>query len=163
NAAGQHIAGKRGICRGPGFYQIAIDRNIVGTGMSVDPQFVNVAAWNYIVIAADGTSGWTVYANGVAVKRVSLPGWTGKNTAPFRIGAAGNCPGFSGDIAEVSLYGSELSADQVHTLYRAGRNGAGPAVVQQSAPVGSLTPAANTSGSRAPIGVWRNSGDEPFH
>jgi len=119
----QHIAGKRGTCgAGDGFYQLAIGNNNPRQGLSVDANTVRTNAWNHLVVATNGDRGWTVYVDGVATKSVSSPGWRIENSAPFRIGAAGTCAGFKGDIQEVSLYDRELAPEEVKQLFLLGRN-----------------------------------------
>lgn len=118
-----HIMGKRTAC-GPGaFYQIAIDNNAPGTGMGVNPEYVPPNTWSHVVLAAHGSSGWTVYANGIAVKTVSSPGWRIRNPARFQIGGSGTCARFIGYIDEVSLYNRALGDNEVRMLFLAGRSG----------------------------------------
>jgi len=171
-----NIVGKRGVCGpGDGFYQIAIDHNAPGTGMGVDPRWVQVNAWNHIAIAMHGNSGWVVYANGVATKTVNSPGWRIKNSGQFRIGGSGTCKGFAGYIQEVSLYDRELSANEVQRLFALGMNApitaARPTAVP---PAASVAPASASSApatiastpappSPGPIGVWRDPSGQPYH
>jgi hypothetical protein len=112
-----HVVGKRDGCRGgDGFYQISIDANAPGTGMSVDPQFTPLNTWTQVAIVADG-DGWTSYANGHAVKTVWSPGWKIQNSGQFLIGGSGTCKLFIGAIDLVSLYARALSKSEIQATY----------------------------------------------
>jgi hypothetical protein len=122
----QHIAGKRGPCgSGDGFYQLAIGRDTPGKGMGVAQKYVPVDSWTQVVIAMDGHTGWSVYANGALVNTVPAPHWKTRNSGRFAIGGSGTCARFKGIIGEVSLYGRALSAAEVQASVAAGRSGPG--------------------------------------
>jgi hypothetical protein len=117
-----HVVGKRDGCKGgDGFYQISIDANDPGTGMSVDPQFTPLNTWTQVAIVANGSEGWTSYANGMAVKTVWSPGWKIQNSGQFLIGGSGTCKLFIGAIDLVSLYARALSKSEIQATYSSQR------------------------------------------
>jgi len=120
---GGHVVGKRDGCTGgDGFYQISIDANAPNTGMSVDPQYTPPYTWTHVAIVANGSDGWTSYANGTRVKTVSSPGWRVQNSGRFLIGGSGTCKPFIGAIDLVSLYARALSASEIQTAYSSQRS-----------------------------------------
>jgi hypothetical protein len=117
-----HVVGKREGCKGgDGFYQISIDVNAPGTGMSVDPQYTPLNIWTQVAIVANGSEGWTSYANGTAVKTVWSPGWKIQNSGQFLIGGSGTCKLFIGAIDLVSLYARALSESEIRATYSSQR------------------------------------------
>jgi hypothetical protein len=139
-----HIVGKRGVCgAGSNFYQISIDHNAPGTGMGIDPQYTPMNTWTHVVLAATAGKGWEVYANGLLVKTVAAPRWRIRNSGHLMIGGSGTCRGFTGQIAEVSLYNRALTPAEIQKIYQATRalvtsiqqaQSAPPAVPAQSHP-----------------------------
>lgn len=120
--ASMHVVGKRGVCgSGDGFYQIAIDRNPVGTGPQ--PEEVPVGTWTHLALTMNGLTGWSVYVNGVLVRTTPYSGFNIQNASPVRIGGSGTCAPFVGLIDEVYLYDRALTPAEIQNTYSAGRSG----------------------------------------
>lgn len=122
NPRGRHIVGKRDGCKGPGFYQIAVDINAPETGVSVAPQYTPINTWTHVAIVADGRVGWSSYANGELVKTVFAPGWQVQSPGRFVIGGSGTCGIFVGVIGRVSLYQRALSEAEIQVTYSSQRS-----------------------------------------
>ena len=134
-------------------------------------ELVNNTNWHHIVFTFDGSStvgGGKIYIDGVAA---TLDGSSGgslsatiQNPAPFLIGAMSTAPLLPADafMDEVAVFGSELSASDVSSIYNG--NGAGkPGDLSSFNPLswwrfeeGSGTTAAD-SGSASNTGTLENS------
>jgi RHS repeat-associated protein len=89
---------------------------------------INDGAWHYLVVTYDGSSspaGVTFYVDGQAIPTVtasenSLNGNTISNATLYIGSQTGNNNYYRGDISEVALYRSQLSADRIRARYQAG-------------------------------------------
>lgn len=105
-----HIFGKRIKCSrdiGSCDYQLGIDYSIPQTPIN---------KWVFWTLVNDG--GWvSIYTNGSFAKHLEDFGPT--NSAPFRIGASGDCAGgFLGLIGDVRIYNRTFSAEEIQKLFK---------------------------------------------
>jgi hypothetical protein len=88
---------------------------------------INYGRWNYVAMTFDGTT-FKVYVNGVKTfNTASISGTVTRDFQGLYIGYTQsiNPPNFlSGSIANVQIYNTSLSADQVQYLYMEGIGGA---------------------------------------
>jgi len=104
-----HILGKR-ICSSDVNdscdYQLGIDQTFSDTPLN---------QWILWTLVNDG--GWvSVYTNGVFAQHWRDFGST--NSAPFRIGASGDCAGFMGKIGDVRVFNRALSGAEIQAIYK---------------------------------------------
>ena len=83
---------------------------------------VNTDAWNYVALTWNGTSG-SLYFNDASAINMGVGTATLQTTTPFVVGSGGTTPGsglaYSGNIAQVAIYSSALSAADVERNYKA--------------------------------------------
>ena len=126
DAPTMHLAGKRAGCAADdsGNYQLAL-HTATGEGLVWGPlaSHHDLArnTWQHVAATFDGAS-FRLYLNG---QQIGLqPGSNGpENTAPLRIGGAGDCETFTGLLDEVALFNRALSANEIAALYLAGSAG----------------------------------------
>jgi hypothetical protein len=108
---------------------------------------ITLGVWNHVAITIQSgvTNGSIFYVNGVA-QATNLPTFTiASNTAPLVVGASfgRNSAFFNGEISNVSIFNSSLSASNIITLYNNG------------------SPAADIS-SLSPVGWWKLNAQDTF-
>ena len=108
---------------------------------------ITLGVWNHVAITIQSgvTNGSVFYVNGVA-QATNLPTFTiASNTAPLVVGASfgRNSAFFNGEISNVSIFNSSLSASNIITLYNNG------------------SPAADIS-SLSPVGWWKLNAKDTF-
>jgi Concanavalin A-like lectin/glucanases superfamily len=88
----------------------AVTRTAYGPATRVDN-----GAWHHVVVVFDRDVGITVYVDGVAATAAGAMTGSVSNTAGFLIGKSGNASfgQFAGDLDEVAVYPSTLSAAKV--------------------------------------------------
>lgn len=82
---------------------------------------VDDGAWHHVVVAFDRGSSVIIYVDGVAASHPSVGTADVGNTGPLQIGRTTGYGFFSGDIDEVAVYPSLLTAARVQAHYNAGR------------------------------------------
>jgi hypothetical protein len=83
---------------------------------------INNGSWHFLVVTANGTSA-TVYVDGTAIGTQTFPVTLDTLAAPqgFEVGSGeqGCCGYFSGDLADIAVFPSALTAAQVTAQYKA--------------------------------------------
>jgi len=108
-----------------------------GTSNTASDITITPDAWNHVAITINSgvTNGSIFYVNGIG-QATNLPTFTiTSNDAPLTIGKSGqaNTAFFDGEISNVSIFNSNLSASNIITLYN---NGSPAADISSSSPVG---------------------------
>jgi len=93
-----------------------VDRQVYGPARRVDD-----GAWHHVVAAFDRDAGITIYVDGLSRFNAGVITADVSNTGPFLVGKSAGYGYFSGDIDEVAVYPSLLSAARVQAHYDAGR------------------------------------------
>jgi large repetitive protein len=110
------------------------------TRYAYGPRRVDDGSWHHVVVAVDRDTGITIYVDG-STSKFTAGAVTGgvSNAAPFMVAGGLNYPYFRGDLDEVVVYRSLLSAARVKAHYDAGV-GAGTSI-----PIVTLTAPADGS------------------
>jgi hypothetical protein len=127
NGGNEYLAGYGTQSTGEGFAVLVQPHDVYVTAYSDDLVFTSPAAiddgnWHFIAVSTNGTSA-TAYLDGVSLGTQTFP--SAMNTLPsaqgLQIGAGvqGCCGYFSGDLADIALFGSALSAAKVSAQFAA--------------------------------------------
>jgi hypothetical protein len=84
------------------------------------PVRVDDGAWHHVVAAFDRDAGITVHVDGVSRFTAATTIGSIDNTGPFLVGKSTGYGYFSGEIDEVAVYPTALSAARVQAHYSAG-------------------------------------------
>jgi hypothetical protein len=85
------------------------------------PVRVDDGAWHHVVAVFDRDAGITVYVDGVGELRAGAFTGSIDNAGPFLVGKSTGYGYFGGDIDEVAVYATALSAARVQAHFSAGR------------------------------------------
>jgi Concanavalin A-like lectin/glucanases superfamily len=93
----------------------AVTRELYGPTVRVDD-----GAWHHVVVAFDRDSGTTAYVDGVGRFAAGDTGGSVDNAGPFLVGKSTGYGYFAGDLDEVAVYPTLLSAARVQAHFTAG-------------------------------------------
>ena len=130
----QAIVSKRSTTAGLPFWQFTVTNdpghdgeirvNIVA-GATVEvygpAKRVDDGAWHHVAVAFDRDSGVTIYVDGLSVFRPGVTTADVGNAGPFLIAKSTGYNHFKGDLDEVAVYPSALTATRILAHYAAGR------------------------------------------
>jgi hypothetical protein len=94
----------------------AVSRQVYGPAIRVDD-----GAWHHVAVAFDRDAGTTVYVDGASLFTPGAATGDVSNAGAFGVGKFSSYSHFQGDIDEVAVYPSALSAAQIRAHYDAGR------------------------------------------
>lgn len=110
-------SGKEGRVRAYIFDGAPLPNDVMAYGPSLR---VDDGEFHHVVVVFDRDFGVIVYVDGVGAQTSTAMSGSVSNTAPFRVGGRASVPAFNGEIDEVAVYPSALSAARVRTHYDAG-------------------------------------------
>lgn len=92
------------------------------------PNAIPKNAWSHVVGVSDGTQ-LSLYINGALVDQIPWPYYVGETTSPLHIGSNhANRNNLEGNLDEMGIWPSALTASEVALLYQFGLNGITPDV-----------------------------------
>ena len=130
----QAILSKRSTTAGNPFWQFTVTNDpghdgqirvniVAGATLEVYGPATRVddGAWHHVVVVFDRDAGATIYVDGLSVFRPGATTADVGNAGPFLIGKSTGYNHFKGDLDEVAVYPSALTATRILAHYAAGR------------------------------------------